>query len=145
MKALLAAMLTVLLTACASKIVSYTPVPAPANPLAVIEQVLSEQPQKFRPEGVRATDTYVEFGDGVIAQQSAWNPARAKAKQVTVRLYYASIAENRLRERGRWWIVQSINKQGSLLASAWTDDKDAALRYIAALEAMRDRAAAGAN
>lgn len=140
MKAIFAAMLTVLLTACASKIVSYTPVPAPANPLAVIEQVLIEQPQKYRPEGVRATETYVEFEDGVIAQQSAWNPARAKAKQTTTRLYYTSIAENRLRERGRWWIVQSINKQGSLLASAWTDDKDAALRYIAALEAMRDRA-----
>ena len=145
MKALLAAMLTVLLTACASKIVSYTPVPAPANPLAVIEQVLSEQPQKYRPEGVRATDTYVEFGDGVIAQQSMWNPGKAKSKQTTTRLYYASIAENRLRERGRWWIVQSLNKQGSLLASAWTDDKDAALRYIAALEAMRERAGAGVN
>lgn len=93
---------------------------------------------------MRATDTYVEFGDGVIAQQSAWNPAKAKAKQTTVRLYYTSIDENRLRERGRWWIVQSINKQGSLLASAWSDDKDAALRYIAALETMRERAA-GAN
>ena len=145
MKAILAAMLTVLLTACASKIVSYTPVPAPADPLAVIEQVLSEQPQKYRPESVKATGTYVEFGDGVIAEQSAWNPARARAKQTTVRLYYTSIGENRLRERGRWWIVQSLNKQGSLLASAWTDDKDAALRYIAALEAMRDRAAASAN
>jgi hypothetical protein len=145
MKAILAAMLTVLLTACASKIVSYTPVPAPADPLAVIEQVLSEQPQKYRPENVRATGTYVEFGDGVIAQQSAWNPNKAKAKQTTVRLYYSSIAENRLRERGRWWIVQSLNKQGSLLATAWTDDRDAALRYIAALDAMRDQVGAAAN
>ncbi|MGE8675406.1 MAG: hypothetical protein ACN6PB_20375 [Achromobacter kerstersii] len=41
--------------------------------------------------------------------------------------------------------MPSLNKQGSLLASAWIDDKDAALRYIAALAAMRDRAAASAN
>lgn len=150
MNKIYAGLLALLLAGCASKApMAYDPVPPPSDPAALIERVIAEQPAKFRPENVQAGPDYVEYGMGTISRGSGIgvlspggliagdNVTRTKSNNT--RLYYASVAENRLYNRGRWWIVQSRSKGGSLLAYVYVDNKDTALEYIAALVAMKAR------
>jgi hypothetical protein len=129
-----------LLAACATRHGDYTLPPPPANPLAFVERFVMEQPEKQRPQSVHATAEYLEYGDATWYKKGEW-AGRDSAKQKVVRIYYASIGENYLYSKRRWWIVRTRNKQGSLLADIWTDDKEAALEYMAALEELRKDAA----
>jgi hypothetical protein len=54
-----------------------------------------------------------------------------KARKDVRRMYYTSIAENRLFSMG------GVKSQGTLIGEAWTDSRDTAVRYISALEQLR--------
>ncbi|WP_427183923.1 hypothetical protein ACL598_20585 [Bordetella bronchialis] len=130
--------LALLLSACSS-MESYTAPPPPADPLAVIEQYLNEQPEKQHPESVKVTPKYFEIADATWTTHGSWF-GRDASKQKVARVYYASIGNIYLFSKGRWWYVRCRTKEGTLMYDAWSDSKDAALRYIAALEEMRQRA-----
>jgi hypothetical protein len=140
MRILKALCLLLLLAGCAHR-VEYTSLTPPANPKKVIEQVLTEQPQKYRPESVDVQDEFVQYGDGSFGKVSDFGNTRSRHN--VVRLYYRSITENRLYQKGRWWIVQSRNNQGTLLATAWSDSEEHAKAYIAALDTMKSRDTSG--
>lgn len=130
--------MVLVLSGCAAKqYTDYEPLPSPIDPKGTIERVLTEQPKKFRPEAVDVQDEYVEYSNGSTSKGSVWVPGSGTKRVDVVRVYYTSIAENRLYKKGRWWNVRSVNKQGTLLGIAWTDDLMWARKYMAALDAMR--------
>lgn len=137
MKLIILATILVLSGCAAKQYTAYEALPPPTDPKGTIERVLTEQPKKFRPESVDVQDEYVEYSNGITAKGSVWVSGSGSKREDVVRLYYSSIAENRLYQKGRWWHVRSVNKQGSLIGIVWTDDLMWARKYMAALDAMR--------
>ncbi|AOB30404.1 hypothetical protein AKI39_06375 [Bordetella sp. H567] len=131
----LTALLVLFLAGCSS-MEPYTAPPPPADPLAVVERYLNEQPERQRPESVRVTNEYFEVADATWTKHGAWF-GRDAAKQKVVRVYYSSIGKNYLFSKGRWWYVRSRTPEGTLMYDAWSDNKDAALRYLSALEELK--------
>jgi hypothetical protein len=136
MKRVLAA-LALLLTGCAHQD-TYTTDAVVGDPKELIEHVLTAQPRRYRPTDVEVTDKYMQYSGNTYSKGPALGVGHSVEKQDVVRVYYVDIAENRLYSKGRWWIVHTVNKQGSRIATIWSDDREAAVRYISALETMRD-------
>ncbi|OWT69148.1 MULTISPECIES: hypothetical protein [unclassified Achromobacter] len=139
MRAVIAALAALWLVGCAS-ILEYKTAAVQGDPKLLVEQVLMEQPRKFHPDYVNVTDLFVEYGGATYSKDPPTGIGHSVSRKDVKRMYYKSIAENRLFAKGRWFMVRSVNAQGTLIGEAWSDDKDKAVQYISALEELKRRA-----
>jgi len=131
-----------LLGACASRI-EYQAT-AVNNPQAIVERVLYEQPDKKRPESVVVTDRYVEFGRGATAVSTpGFNSVTTTAIRKGTRIYYRSVAETRLYQKNRWFVVEPRSSGGRTLAQVYVEEEQNAKRLIDALATLKERAPEG--
>jgi outer membrane PBP1 activator LpoA protein len=140
MRALAVILVVMALAGCGTPMTEYQPVTVAGDPKAIVEQVLMEQPRKFHPDYVRVTDEYVEYGGAAYSKDPPIGIGHSVSRKDVTRMYFKSIAENRLFAKGRWWMVRSVNDKGTLIGEAWTDDQDKAVKYISALEELRRKA-----
>jgi len=131
-----------LLSACATRI--HYQAAAVNSPQAIVERVLYEQPDKKRPESVNVTERYVEFGSGSNAVTTpGFNSVTTTAIRKGTRLYYRSIAETRLYQKNRWFVVEPRSSGSRTLAQIYVEDEQNAKRLIDALATLKERAPEG--
>ncbi|MFM0499081.1 hypothetical protein [Paraburkholderia caffeinilytica] len=135
---LTALLVALALTGCVSQEVAYTPRGDARNPEAVIEQVLMEQDEDRRPDYVRTTREYVEYGRGATTKFNEFTDKTTAHRNVT-RLYFRSVATEKVYTKRNNVIVQFRNSAGTLLAQVVTDNLDSGRRLVDAVETMKGR------
>ena len=124
-----------LLSACA-QVVPYVAKPGISNPSSVIEQALMEQKEDRRPEFVRVTGEYVEFGKNTTGEINGFTGKTSVHRNVT-RLYWRSVHTSTVYTKRANVIIQFRSAQGSLLAQVVTDDVTKGEQLIDAVETMK--------
>jgi hypothetical protein len=117
---------------------------------AVIEQVMMEQPQKFRPEGVVFTDDFIGLSIGTLNQRKgrgavipvgnialATGGSSGMSTDVSVRMYYTTIAKTRIYEKRDWHIIDVLGTEGELLQRVYTRSDAKAKRFADAIDTLR--------
>lgn len=101
-----------------------------------------EQPESKRPDYVRVTDSYVEFGEGVsgTSVDIGVGYSHSSRKDVT-RVYYRTMAEakllNRVSMKGHWYVVEPRAANGRTLAQVYVDERPDAEKLVDALMALK--------
>ncbi|SOY43814.1 hypothetical protein [Cupriavidus taiwanensis] len=131
-----------MLAACAYVPADYKAGLVNGDPKKIVERVLYEQPESKRPDYVRVTDAYVEFGEGVSGSSfdTGVGTVSSYRKDVT-RVYYRSMAEakllNRVSMKGHWYVVEPRSAQGRTLAQVYVDERQDAEKLVDALMALK--------
>lgn len=125
-----------LLAGCAAQEVPYTARGDTRHPESVIEQVLMEQEEDRRPDYVRTTAEYVEYGRGATAKYNEFSEKTTTRRNVT-RLYFRSVATEKVYTKRKAVIVQFRSTQGTLLATVVTDSLESGQRLVDAVETMK--------
>lgn len=84
---------------------------------SLIEQVLMEQPARYRPESVDVNYEYVAYGKGVVSHSSgigipignsgiAVNSSHSKSKFLSERIYFNSPISVSIVPSGKWFVIQ---------------------------------------
>lgn len=136
------------LAACAYVPADYKAGTVQGDPKKVVERVLYEQPESKRPDYVRITDTYVEFGEGTTGSSVDIGIGyRHSSRKDVTRVYYSSMAEakllNRVSMKGHWYVVEPRSAQGRTLAQVYVDGREDAEKLVDALMALKEKAPAG--
>lgn len=95
-----------------------------------------EQDADRRPDYVRTTKEYVEYGLGSTAKFNEFTSTTTANRHVT-RLYFRSIATEKVYTKRKSVIVQFRNDKGTLLAQVVTDDLEKGQRLVDAVETMK--------
>ncbi len=134
-----------MLAACAYVPADYKAGTVQGDPKKIVERVLYEQPESKRPDYVRVTDSYVEFGEGVSGTSIdiGVGYSHSSRKDVT-RVYYRSMAEakllNRVSMKGHWYVVEPRTANGRTLAQVYVDERQDAEKLVDALMALKGAA-----
>lgn len=113
-----------------------------------IEQVLMEQPARYRPESVDVTSEYVAYGKGVVSHSSGIgvpignsgitvNSGNSKSKFLSERIYFNSPFSVSIVPSGKWFVIQVINGEGYRIARVYTTSQDKAVRFDDALHSLQ--------
>ncbi|MFA0613101.1 sensor protein [Vibrio splendidus] len=142
--------IVLLLTGCAAKQVSYSPLDVVNKKVAanVIEQVVMEQPTKFRPEGLVVTNSYLGLSEGynskVVAvgnYSDASNlvvlSANVKLSDINSRYYFNSISALELYSKRDWFIIQLKNDEKRVTKRFYTRSLEKAQRFIDSMNYMQ--------
>jgi len=129
-------LLSIFLAGCTATQIQYSPSMVTNKGLAVeiIEQVVMEQPLKFRPESVFVTDAYLAFGDGVSGKGTSLSngqsfgrsssislsSSRFNSKSITSRFYFNSLAELELFKKRDWYVIQLKNDENRVVKRFYT-------------------------
>ena len=144
---------TVILSGCsASKHLEYSPeqVESKEHAARVIEQVIMQQPKKYRPEGVYVTDEYIALGEGYSSEGVGVGTASAiggnsaigvsvtntKTKGINSRLYFNSLGPSKLWIRRGWYLIDVQDKTPRRIKQFLTRDKDSAEAFIDSVNYM---------
>lgn len=136
-----------MLAACAYVPADYKAGPLKGDPKEIVERILYEQPESKRPDYVRVTESYVEFGEGVSGSSidMGVGVSHNYRKDVT-RVYYRTMAEakllNRVSVKGHWYVVEPRSAQGRTLAQMYVDERQDAEKLVDALMALKAAAPA---
>jgi len=120
--------------------------------LKIIEQVVYEQPQKYRPEYVQITDEYIGYGSGTVSRHSGSNvgvhvtndvsvaksKGKSKTKYISKRVYFNSIGKVNLFKKRKWFSVQIISTDGYQLDQIFTRNETKARRLIDAIYFLKN-------
>ncbi len=118
----------------------------------IIEQVIMEQPSKFRPEFVTVTSDYVGIGSGLITKGLYYAPpsdysdismSTHSTRSINKRIYFNSIGAIKLFEKREWFIVQVFSKEGYKYGQVYTRSKTKAMRFIDAINHFKANAGNG--
>lgn len=142
--------IVLLLTGCAAKQVPYSPLDVVNKKVAanVIEQVVMEQPTKFRPEGLVVTNSYLGLSEGynskVVAvgnYSDASNlvvlSANVKLSDINSRYYFNSISTLELYSKRDWFIIQLKNDEKRVTKRFYTRSLEKAQRFIDSMNYMQ--------
>ncbi|MEZ9468949.1 sensor protein [Vibrio lentus] len=142
--------IVLLLTGCAAKPVPYSPLDVVNKKVAanVIEQVVMEQPTKFRPEGLVVTNSYLGLSEGynskVVAvgnYSDASNlvvlSANVKLSDINSRYYFNSISALELYSKRDWFIIQLKNDEKRVTKRFYTRSLEKAQRFIDSMNYMQ--------
>lgn len=142
--------LVLLLTGCAAKQVPYSPSSMVNKEAAVsvIEQVIMEQPPKFRPEGLVVTSSYIgllEGHDSKVVAVSNYNDAsnlilssaNVRQSDINSRFYYNSIFSLELYRKRDWFIIQLRNDEQRVVKNFYTRSLEKAQRFIDSISYMK--------
>jgi len=146
---LLILILPLFLFGCTATLLQHTPNPVESKVLAtqIIEQVVAEQPLKYRPEGMLITDEYLAFGDGTISKGRgvasstlisntsaiSIGVTKTKSKHVTSTLYFNSLDGMELFHKRDWYIIQLRNDENNIVKRFYTRSRKKADRFIDAM------------
>lgn len=148
MKKLFVALGSLSLCACAS-LVAYAPKQMSREKAqSIIEQVLMEEPLKFRPESVEFTPEYVAIYQGYGAKSGGaavvlpntpvvLSGNRSSSKQISTRIYYSSINEILLYRDNNHYAMRPMTKEGRVIHTAVTMSEEKARQYVDALHSLR--------
>ncbi|MFS1901012.1 sensor protein [Vibrio lentus] len=114
----------------------------------VIEQVVMEQPTKFRPEGLVVTNSYLGLSEGynskVVAvgnYSDASNlvvlSANVKLSDINSRYYFNSISALELYSKRDWFIIQLKNDEKRVTKRFYTRSLEKAQRFIDSMNYMQ--------
>ncbi|MEZ9425049.1 sensor protein [Vibrio lentus] len=142
--------IVLLLTGCAAKQVPYSPLDVVNKKVAanVIEQVVMEQPTKFRPEGLVVTNSYLGLSEGynskVVAvgnYSDASNlvvlSSNVKLSDINSRYYFNSISALELYSKRDWFIIQLKNDEKRVTKRFYTRSLEKAQRFIDSMNYMQ--------
>ncbi|MEZ9455008.1 sensor protein [Vibrio splendidus] len=142
--------IVLLLTGCAAKQVPYSPLDVVNKKVAanVIEQVVMEQPTKFRPKGLVVTNSYLGLSEGynskVVAvgnYSDASNlvvlSANVKLSDINSRYYFNSISALELYSKRDWFIIQLKNDEKRVTKRFYTRSLEKAQRFIDSMNYMQ--------
>lgn len=130
-------LLTLLLTACASTQVDYSPQAiSEADAYAVIKQVVMAQPQTLRPDSVYIDRHYMGFN----APGAAGKPVTTDAEEAGERIYFNSIDSMHLYKLFGRYTVQLFRADGQALQGFAMDSQAQAERFIDAIQLYRSQA-----
>jgi len=146
-------LLIVFLVACSAKNVAYTPSPIISKEKAaqIIEQVLYEQPMKYRPVSVFISGEILGFSDGVSSKTKGGGvvlgnenglavgigSSKTLTKEINRRIYFNSIGNPQLFTKRDWFIIQMVNKNNRVIYNVYTRDENKAKKYIDSINYMR--------
>lgn len=138
--------ISITLFGCAAQRLSYEPktVKSFNEAVFVIEQVFYEQPQRYRPDGVVVSNSYlgislgsgsVSTGAGVVtgSNNAISNASTLESANINNRIYYNSIGDIFLFKKRDWFIVQIIRKDGTHFRSIYTREKHKAEALVDSL------------
>jgi len=130
-KIILTTIFMVLLTSCAAKPVFYKPIPELNKLVAVkmIEQVLYEQHEKYRPESVFISEEFIALNKGlqsntrgsaiaVVANRNliiGLGSSKTLTKEMSQRIYFNSLGEPKLYLKKGRYIAQIKDVSGQTL------------------------------
>lgn len=130
---------SLLLAACAYVPADYKAQPVDGDPKPIVERIMREQPHDQRPQVVRVTDSFVEYGRGLETVGPDGQVSIQKKR--TQRLYYSSIDEvkllNRVSPKGHWYVVEPRASTGRTLAQVYVDQREDAEKLADALLALK--------
>ncbi|WP_237769177.1 sensor protein [Vibrio parahaemolyticus] len=142
--------LVLLLTGCVAKQVPYSPSDMVNTEVAanVIEQVIMEQPQKFRPEGLVVTSSYIGLSEGQNSKAVAvsnYNDAsnlllsssNVRLSEINSRYYFNSILALELYSKRDWFIIQLKNDEQQVVKRFYTRSLEKAQRFIDSINYMK--------
>lgn len=127
-------LLTLLLTACASGPLPYSPASIDESSAhAAIQMTVMSQPEWRRPDTTSVDDRYFSLGEASSAGTSV-------AQADNQRIYYNSIGKVLLYAHGQGYQVQLVQADGQVIRSFALADRAQAERFINALHHYRQRA-----
>ncbi|WP_135454230.1 sensor protein [Vibrio echinoideorum] len=142
--------LVLLLTGCAAKQLPYSPSDMVSEEVSasVIEQVVMEQPTKFRPEGLVVTSSYIGLSEGhnsKIVAVSNYNDAsnllissaNIRLSDINSRYYFNSILALELYSKRDWFIIQLKNDEQRVVKRFYTRSLEKAQRFIDSINYMK--------
>ncbi|WP_158125212.1 sensor protein [Vibrio fluvialis] len=142
--------LVILLTGCAAKQIPYSPTDMVNTDVAVnvIEQVIMEQPIKFRPEGLIVTSSYIGLSEGQKAKVVAVgnynevsnlliSSSNVKLSDINSRYYFNSILALELYSKRDWFIIQLKNDEQRVVKRFYTRSLEKAQRFIDSINYMK--------
>ncbi|WP_240493346.1 sensor protein [Vibrio coralliirubri] len=142
--------MVLLLTGCAAKQVPYSPSDMVTKEVAasVIEQVVMEQPLKFRPEGLVVTSSYIGLSEGrdsKVVAVSNYNgasdlllsSANVSLSDINSRYYFNSISDLELYSKRDWFIIQLKNDEQRVVKHFYTRSLEKAQRFIDSMNYMK--------
>lgn len=135
-----------------SKPVDYSPEPVESKEQAasIIEQVVMQQPLKYRPEGVYVTDEYIAMGEGYSSKGVGLGSATAigsngaiglgvsksTTKGISTRLYFNSLGPSKLWIKRDWYLIDVQDKTPRRVKQFLTRDKKSAEAFIDSINYM---------
>jgi len=138
-----------LLSGCTATSIPYSAQLVQSDELAakIIEQVVMEQPLKYRPEGVVITKDYLGVADGievkghslssgVVNSQLVFSSINLKTLDVSTRYYFNSLSRLELYSKRDWYIVQLKNDEHHIVKRFYTRRLDKAERLIDSINHM---------
>ncbi len=141
--------LSLFLFGCTATQIQYAPNSVENKALAtqIIEQVIMEQPLKYRPEGTLITEEYLAFGEGFVSKGSTVSNAllvtdnsavtigstKVESKNIASRLYFNSLTGMDLFHKRDWYIVQLRNDENRIVRRFYTRNQNKAKRFIDAM------------
>ncbi|EHR5760287.1 sensor protein [Vibrio parahaemolyticus] len=143
-------LLVLLLTGCAAKQVPYSPSDMVNTEVSasVIEQVIMEQPKKFRPEGLVVTSSYIGLSEGqnskavVISNYNdssnlLLSSSNIRLSDINSRYYFNSIMALELYSKRDWFIIQLKNDEQRVVKRFYTRSLEKAQRFIDSINHMK--------
>lgn len=137
------------LTGCKAVPVVYEPNSLDNEKLAsqIIEQVIMEQPKKYRPEGMLINEQYIVFGEGFEykGKAAAANISTSDSssisigsengslKEISERIYFNSLIRSELFHKRDWYIIQLISEDEHIIKRFYTRNKNKAEKFIDAI------------
>lgn len=115
---------------------------------AIIEQVVMEQPQKFRPGGVSFTDAYIAIHKGYVTRgrgtaipvgNLAVGSSSSVSREQNTLLYFDTIAATRIHTKRDWYVLDVVDREGRILQRVYCRDEDKARRFADAVSALKSR------
>ncbi|HSC83950.1 MAG TPA: hypothetical protein VLC30_10070 [Pseudomonas sp.] len=135
-------LLALLVTACASTQVPYSPQAiGEEEAYAVIKQVVMAQPQTLRPDSVYIDQHYMGFD----APGAAGKPVTVDGEDAGGRIYFNSIDSLHMYKLFGRYTVQLFRADGQALQGFSMDSRTQAERFIDAVQRYRDLAPASAG
>ncbi|MCG9728847.1 hypothetical protein L1D44_03115 [Shewanella sp. Isolate13] len=135
-----------LLTGCSATPIDYRPVDVTnyEASTAVIEQVVYEQPIKYRPSGIVVNELFIGFDYGVLSKTKSTgivtplsnssalglNSSSTELKNTIERYYFNSLSIPRLFKKREWYIIKLLNKNGGVVKNIYTRDETKAKSFI---------------
>lgn len=145
--------MTILLAGCTAKQISYSPADITNIAVAssVIEQIIMEQPTKYRPAGLIITSSYLGLSEGVNSKgiiMSNYNETlnlnlastNLKLSDISSRYYFNSISSLELYHKRNWFIIQLKNNEKQVIKRFYTMRLDKAQRFIDSINYMKNSA-----
>lgn len=153
MKVLCFTVIALFCISCVSKRIPYEPNPSISNEdaKAVIEQILTEQPQSICPATTTIAPDYLELNYGTQTRSRDHSggvivfdgfiigsgETTETTKELKKRIYYNSILEVKIFIRGSWYIAQLIDTEKRVMQNFYCRNEIKAKKFTDALMSLQ--------